>query len=150
MLGHRNVVVVQFLLAGQSEAGGDDGQHIGAHLLGPLAHVDGVGGGDTAGAGIHGDTALHLIDNGFQNLFLLLQAQDVAFAVGAEGEQAVDAACQQPLHLIAQLRVIDGLAVIVVHGGQNGRNDAFDFAVFHIMTLLIFLFLFGGRVGNPP
>ncbi len=150
MLRHGHIVVVQLLLAGQGEAGGDDGQHVRAQLLSPLAHVDGVGGGDAAGPGVDGDTALDLIDDGFQNLFLLLQAENVALAVGAEGEQAVDAAGEQPLHLVAQLLMIDGLVVIAVHGGQNGRNDAFDLAVFHDVTLLMyFSFSLGGSMTLP-
>ena len=135
MLGHLDVVVIQLLLAGQSEAGGDDGQDVRAHLLGALAHVDGVAGGDAAGAGIHGDTALHLVDGGLQDLLLLLQAQDVTLAVGAEGEDAVDAAGDLPLDLVAQLGDVHAL-ILRVHGSDDGRDNALDCNVFHIDALL--------------
>ena len=135
MLGHLAVVVIQLLLAGQGEAGGDDGQDIGAHLLGPLAHVDGITGRDTAGAGIHGDSALHLVDGGLQDLLLLLHAQDIALAVGAEGENAVDAAGNLPLDLVAQLRDIH--ALISAHRGNDRRNDTLNGDVLHSRSLLM-------------
>ena len=91
-LCHGGVVVVQLLLGGQCEAGGDDGQCICAHLLGALTQADGLGGGDAAGACVNGDAALDLVDDGSQDLLLLLEGQSVGFAVGAHGEDAMHAA----------------------------------------------------------
>ena len=137
MLGNFHIVVIQFLLAGHGEAGGDDGQHIGAQFLGPLAHVDGVPGGDAAGAGVHGHPAFHLVDGGLQDLFLLFHAQDVTLAVGAEAEQAVNAAGDLPLDLIAQLGNVDAL-IRGVHGGDNGSDDTLDRNALHNSHTLLF------------
>ena len=130
-LCHGHIVVVQLLLGGQCEAGGDDGQGICAHLLGAPAHADGLGGGDAAGACVNGDAALDLVDDGSQDLFLLLKRESVSLAVGAQREHAVDAACQQTLDLLTQSLVVDGLLVIVVHGGNYRRDNAFDVAGLH-------------------
>ena len=99
-------MVVQLFLGSQREAGGDDGQGICAHLLGALAHADGLGGGDAAGACVNGDAALDLVDDGSQ-------------------------ACQQTLDLPTQSLVVDGLLVIVVHRGNYRRDNAFDVAGLH-------------------
>ena len=131
MLCHGHIVVVQLLLGGQCEAGGDDGQGICAHLLGALAHADGLGGGDAAGACVNGDAALDLVDDGSQDLFLLLKGEGVSLAVGAHGEDAMHAACQQTLHLLTQSLVVDSLLVIVVHRGDYRRDNAFDVAGLH-------------------
>lgn len=136
VLGHLAVVVVQLLLAGQGKAGGDDGQGVRAQLLGPLAQVDGVPGGDAAGSGVDGDAALDLVHGGLQNLLLFLQAEDVRLAVGAEGKNAVDAAGDLPLNLVAELRNVDAF-VLGVHGGDDRGNDALDFELLHARTLLL-------------
>ena len=138
-------MVIQFLLACHSEAGGDDGQCVRTHFLSALAHVNSVLGGDAAGACVDGDTAAHLVDGGFQDFFLLLQAQDVAFAVGAEGEDAVYTALDLALHLVAQLGDVDGL--VSVHGGNYGRNDTLDFQMLHNVLSFYFLYVadFPGR-----
>ena len=124
-------MVVQLFLGSQREAGGDDGQGICAHLLGALAHADGLGGGDAAGACVNGDAALDLVDDGSQDLFLLLKREGVSLAVGAQREHAVDAACQQALDLLTQSLVVDSLLVIVVHRGNYRRDNAFDVAGLH-------------------
>ena len=41
------------------------------------------------------------------------------------------AACQQALHLLAQSLMIDRLLRVVVHGGDYGRDNAFDVAGLH-------------------
>ena len=124
-------MVVQLFLGSQCEAGGDDGQCICAHLLGALAHADGLGGGDAAGACVNGDAALDLVDDGSQDFFLLLKGEGVSLAVGTQREHAVDAACQQALDLLTQSLVVDGLLVIVVHRGNYRRDNAFDVAGLH-------------------
>ena len=124
-------MVVQLFLGGQREAGGDDGQCICAHFLGALAQADGLGGGDAAGACVNGDAALDLVDDGSQDLFLLLKREGVGFAVGTHGEDTMHAACQQALHLLAQSLMIDCLLVIVVHRGNYRRDNAFDVAGLH-------------------
>ena len=131
LLCHGHIVVIQLFLGSQCEAGGDDGQCICAHLLGALAHADGLGGGDAAGACVNGDAALDLVDDGSQDLFLLLKREGVSLAVGAQREHAVDAACQQALDLLTQSLVVDGLLVIVVHRGNYRRDNAFDVAGLH-------------------
>ena len=124
-------MVVQLLLGSQCEAGGDDGQCICAQLLGALAQADGLGGGDAAGACVNRYTALYLIDDSGKDLLLLLEGQGVGFAVGAHGEDAMHAACQQALHLLAQSLMIDRLLRVIVHGGDYGRDNAFDVAGLH-------------------
>ena len=131
MLCDLHIVVVQLLLGSQCKAGGDDGQRICAQLLSTLAHADGLCGGDAAGTGIHGHAALDLIDDGLQHLFLLMEGQGIGLAVGAHGENAMDAACQQTLHLIAQLCMVDRLFRVIVHRGNYRRDDTFDIAGLH-------------------
>ena len=123
--------LVQLLLGGQREAGGDDGQCICAHLLGAPAHADGLGGGDAAGACVNGDTALDLVDDGSQDFFLLLKREGVSLAVGTQREHAVDAACQQALDLLTQSLMVDGLLGVIVHGGDHRRDNASDVAGLH-------------------
>ena len=103
MRGDRAVVVIQLLLGGYGKAGGDDGQDVRAQSLRLTAEGDGVAGADTAGAGVDGNPALHLVDGGLQHADLLLHAKDVALAVGAKGEDAVHAPGDEPLDLAAQL-----------------------------------------------
>ena len=129
-------MVVQLLLGGQCKAGGDDGQCICAQLLGTLAQADGFG----AGACVDRYAALYLIDDSGKDFFLLLEGQGVGFAVGAHGEDAVHAACQQALHLLAQSLMVDRLLRVVVHGGDYGRDDAFDIAGLH-KSLLLFCYM---------
>ena len=124
-------MVVQLLLGSQCEAGSDDGQCICAQLLGALAQADGLGGGDAAGACVNGDAALYLIDDSGKDLLLLLEGQSIGFAVGAHGEDAMHAACQQALHLLAQSLMIDRLLRVIVHGGDYRRDNAFDVAGLH-------------------
>ena len=133
---HLAVVVIELLLAGQGEAGSDDGQRVRPHLLGSPAEVHGVPGGDAAGAGVDGDPALYLIHSGLQDLLLLLHAEDVGLAVGAKGEDPVDAAGDLPLDLVAELGDIDAL-VRGVHGGDDRWDDALDLDLLHVRTLLI-------------
>ena len=133
-------MVVQLLLGGQCKAGGDDGQCVCAQLLGTLAQADGLGGGDAAGACVDRYAALYLIDDSGKDLFLLLEGQGVGFAVGAHGEDAVHAACQQALHLLAQSLMVDRLLRVVVHGGDYGRDDALDIAGLH-KSLLLFCYM---------
>ena len=52
----------------------------------------------------------------------------------------MDAAGQLTLHLLAEHLQIDGLLIVVIHRGDNGRNDALEFYVFHVNRLL-FCFL---------
>ena len=116
-------MLIQLVLAGGCEAGGDDGQHVGSRCLGHLALLDGFLGGDAAGAGVYGNAAVYLVDYGFQNQLLLLCVQDVAFAVGSEGEQGVNAALDLTVYLAAQLGDVD--ALILVHGGDDWGDNAF-------------------------
>ena len=128
-LGHGFIVLVQLVLAGGGKAGGDDGQHVRAQGLGHLALLDGLFGGDAAGAGIDGDAAVGLLDDGAQDQFLLLAVQDVALAVGAEAENGVDPALDLAVDLGPQLSHVDGL--VIVHRGNDRRDDAFDFDCLH-------------------
>ena len=128
-LGHGLVVLVQLVLAGGGKAGGDDGQHVRAQRLGHLALLDGLPGGDAAGAGIDGHAAVAFLDDGPQHQFLFLAVEDVALAVGAKAEDGVDAALDLAVDLGPQLGDVDGL--VVVHRGDNRGDDAFDFNSLH-------------------
>ena len=128
-LGHGLVVLVQLVLACGGKAGGDDGQHVRAQGLGHLALLDGLFGGDAAGAGIDGDAAVALFDDGAQDQLLLLAVQDVALTVGAKAENGVDAALDLAVDLGPQLGHVDGL--VVVHRGDDRGDDAFDFDCLH-------------------
>ena len=130
MLGHLYIVVVQFFLTGGGKTGGNDGQHVSAHFLGPLAHVDGVPGGDAASSGIDWDPAFNLVDGGLQHFLLLLHTQDIALTIGAEGKDTVNTAVNLALNLVAQFRDIHILG-FGVHGSNNGYDDAFQFHILH-------------------
>ena len=74
--------------------------------------ADGISGADAAGSRIHGDAALHFVDDDGENLLLFFFIQDIALAVGPEGENSVDAAFDHPAHLIAELLLADGLVLV--------------------------------------
>ena len=134
MLCHFNVVVIHFFLRSHGKAGGDDGQDVGTQISSTLAQLNGLTGGDAAGACVNGNAALDLIHAGLDDGQLLVEGQRVGLAVGADGEDAVDAALDQALDLLAEDFQIDGL--IGVHGGQDGGDDAFHRNVLHNRFLL--------------
>ena len=67
----------------------------------------------------------------------LFKGERIGLAVRAQREDAVDAALQQALDLLAQLLVVDGLLGVVVHRGDYRGDDAFNVRNFHRKTLLL-------------
>ena len=134
MLCHFHVVVVHLFLRSHGEAGGDDGQDVGTQVGSTLAQLNGLAGGDAAGTCVNGNTALDLIHTGLDDGQLFVKGQCVGLAVGANGEDAVDAALDQTLDLLAEDFQVHGL--IGVHGGQDGGDDAFHRNVLHNRFLL--------------
>ena len=102
---------------------GDDREHIRAQRFAHQGLADGVPGADAAGACVDGDAALYFVDDDGENLLLFLLIQDIALAVGAEGEDSMDAVFDHPVHLAAELLLVDGF--ILIHGGDDGNNDTF-------------------------
>jgi len=89
------------------------------------AELDGGGGGVVAGAGVDGDGAVGLLNDGFEGLHALSGAEGYRLTGAAEGGKAVDAVIEQETHKGAGAR--DAERGIAVEGGDGGSEDSGEF-----------------------
>ena len=130
--GHRGgnicIVTVQLLLIQRCEIRRDNGQHIYADLLRRQRQINGILRAHTAGPCIDRYPSSCLIHTDAHDPLFLLRTEDIELSVGTQAEDAVYPGSNMPVHLIADLGLID--ASILVHGGSHGGNDTFDLHIY--------------------
>lgn len=119
---HGAVVRIELLLGGRREARRNDGQYVGPHIGRFSGQAYGIARADAARPRKHRHTAGRLRKAYGEHLFLLAFGQDISFAVGAAGEEAVYAAFQHPVDVVSKRRFID--ALVRMHRREDGYDDA--------------------------
>ena len=129
-LGNGLEVVVQLVIGGLEEHGLQHTYGGGTVLHGHLCQTAALFGADGTDAEVHRHTAGRLIHHDLQAALHLVLFQHIELAVGAECQNAGNAALDDIIHLGALFGLIDFF--VLVANGQNGHDNTLDKRCIHL------------------